>query len=230
MTPLFARLMALPVLVAALSASPVLAEQRTIDVQVGDRVEFERLGKLETGTVVRIVLGAPPEVAAFTALQDRDNDRFTVLVRGHKVRKLGGAANAAHVAQPSRPRAACPSMAARQGASASPDLVRALIVCTLEDNSGFYAGKTVNVDVVSFRMGRAVKNRDAPVSLRYADANATLYNATMHYNQRVYSSTEVVHFDGVERNFTVYVDLHDRWAVGMHRVSDGQMRRTALPR
>ena len=204
--------------------------RRTMDVNVGDRVEFERLGKRDTGTVVRIVLGSPPEVASFTVIQDSDNDRFTILVRGDNVRKLDGPANAAHVAPPARQRAACPERDTRQGATASPDLVRALIVCHLEDNSGSYAGKTVNVDVLSFRMGRVLKNRDAPVSLRYADPGATLYNATVRYNQRIYSSSEVVHFDGNEHGFTVYVDLHNRWTVGMNRIKDGEMRRTAAPR
>ena len=59
---------------------------------------------------------------------------------------------------------------------------------------------------------------------------ATLYNATVRYNQRIYSSSEVVHFDGNEHGFTVYVDLHNRWTVGMNRIKDGEMRRTAAPR
>lgn len=224
------RIGACVVMVAVAAGAAAQTGRRTIDVNVGDRVEFERLGKRDTGTVVRIVLGAPPEVASFTVIQDSDNDRFTILVRGDNVRKLGGAANAAHVAPPARPRAPCPDRSARQGASATPELVRALIVCHLEDNSGFYAGKTVNVDVLSFRMGRVLKNRDAPVSLRYADPGATLYNATLRYNQRIYSTTEVVHFDGNEHSFVVYVDLHNRWTVGMSRVKDGAMRRTAAPR
>ena len=213
------------------ASAPAVADQRVIDVNVGDRVEFERVtGRMDRGTVVRIDQGAPPAVAAFTVIQDHDNDRYSLLVQGSKVRKLGGAGPAAHVAPPVRPRAACPSQTARQGATASPELVRSLIVCMLEDNSGVYAGKTINVDVLAFRMGKALKNRDAPVSLRYADPNATLYNATMRYNQRIYGYSDVTHFDGAEYNFTVYVDLHNRWAVGSSRIQTGEMRRTALPR
>lgn len=224
-------LMAVVVMTVSFASLPAAAEQRTIDVNVGDRVEFERIaGKTFRGTITRIDQGAPPAVVAFTVIQDHDNDRYSLLVRGSKVRKLDGLGPAAHTAPPARSRAACPQVATRQGASASPDLVRALIVCMLEENSGVYAGKTVNVDVLSFRMGRTMKNRDAPVSLRYADPNATLHNATMRYNQRIYGYSDVVHFDGAEYNFTVYVDLNDRWAVGSSRIKTGEMRRTALPR
>lgn len=214
-----------------LASAPVAAEQRTVDVNVGDRVEFERVpGKMFRGTVTRIDQGAAPAVAAFTVIQDHDNDRYSLLVQGSKVRKLDGSGPAAHTAPPARARAACPQVAARQGATASPELVRSLIVCMLEDNTGVYAGKTVNVDVRAFEMGRTLKNRDAPVSLRYAGPNATLYNAVMRYNQRIYGYSDVVHFDGAEYNFTVYVDLHNRWAVGSSRIKTGEMRRTALPR
>ena len=216
--------------------APAAAQEdvRSLDVKVGDRVEFERFaGRRDRGTIVRLDQGTLGAITAFTVIQDHDNDRYALLVKGSKVRKLDGAAPAAHSAPPQRPRAPCPAQEARQGASASPDLVRALVVCTLEDNSGVYAGKTINVDVLSFRMGRSIRNRDAPVSLRYADPNATLHNGTVRYNQRIYGNPprgSVTHFDGVERNFTVYVDLHNRWAVGWSRVSDGQMRTTALPR
>ncbi len=135
-----------------------------------------------------------------------------------------------HEAPALRSRAACPQLATRQGASASPELVRSLIVCMLEDNTGVYAGKTINVDVLEFRMGRAIRNRDAPISLRYAAPNTTLYNATMRFNQRIYGSSDVVHFDDAQYNYTVYVDLHDRWAVGSSRIKSGDLRRTALPR
>lgn len=204
-----------------------------MDVKVGDRLEFERFpGQRDRGTVVSIDLGAPPKVTAVTLMQDRDNQRYalTMMASRNVVKLTGAAAPATHSAMAMRPRAPCPQQAAHPDANASHELVRALIICRLEDATGVYAGRTINLDVLSFQMGRTFKNRNAPVSLRYADPNATLHNATVRYNQRIYDSTDVTHWDGVERNFTVYVDLNNRWAVGWSVINDGQMRRTALPR
>lgn len=222
-------------LIAALCSTPaVRAQVSTLDVQVGDRVEYTRTGRLERGTITSLNTGEPGRISGFTVIQDRDNDTFTVFVPHNTARKLEAAtAPTTHTAPPKRPRAPCPAPQARQNANASSELVRALIVCTLEDNSGSYMGKTVNVDVLSFRMGRAIRNRDAPVTLRYAAPDAVLHTASVRYNQRIYTDApfgSVTHFDDVERQFTVYVDLHDRWAVGWNRVNDGRMRTTALPR
>jgi len=228
------RFPALAVAAAALCLPVAHAQVAALDVQVGDRVEYTRMGRIERGTVRRINTGEPGRISGFTVIQDSNNDSFAVHVRFNQARKLdGAAAPAAHSAPPKRARAPCPAQQARKNASAPPELLRALVVCALEDNSGSYAGKTINVDVLSFRMGRSIRSGDAPVRLNYADPNALLHNGSVRYNQRIYADPpygSVTHFDGVERNFTVYVDLHNRWAVGWERVNDGQMRTTALPR
>lgn len=202
-----------------------------IKLKPGDRIEFTRFeGKRTRGTVTEV----SPNGMSLGVLQD-DGESFHFVISEayapkYQVTLLGGEAgkaNPEHQAVASRPPRLCPDLSARQGQTPSNALLRTLVTCWFEDTSkgGIYAGKTVNVDILSFKVGRVFKKGN---TLAYHDPNAPITPVTVKLNHRVYNSWDVTVTKNAVYDFLVYVDYHDRWAVNPKIVKMGNMSTVPL--
>ncbi|MBL8312047.1 MAG: hypothetical protein JNL19_16620 [Burkholderiales bacterium] len=209
------------------------AAAKSLRLAVGDRVEYTVGGQQERGTVTGFYKrDASGAAESFYVVNDRTGlPNQYVIVWLNQPRKLDAAAANVHTAPPMRARAPCPSRTARQGARASAELARALIQCHLEDNSGSYAGYTVNADITEFRPGQTVRGIDMGNALvRYADPNGWVTNVFVRFDTRIYGSSGVTVFTGAEGPYMVYVDYNNRWTVGNGYIKRGEQTRLALPR
>lgn len=209
------------------------AAPTSLMVRIGDRVEWTMGGQLERGTVTGIYKkDASGAALSFYVTHDRTgrtNQYIQVWLNLPRV--LPPDTPNTDVAPPMRPRAPCPDPTAPQGTRPTPAIMRALIQCHLEDNSGSRQAYTINVDITEFRVGRTLRSKDVPGSIRrYADPNAWVGNAFVRYTTRMYGSSEVSVFTGSEGPYMVYVDYNNRWVVGNGYIKQGQLTTLARPR
>jgi len=213
------------------SISAAHAYEPPVSLKAGDRIEFTRFeGKRTRGTVTQV----SPNGLSLSVLQD-DGERFSFVISEayaarYQVELLSGQAgqsNPEHQSVASRPPTICPDLSPKQGQTPNKALLRTLVTCWFEDTTkgGIYAGKTINVDILDFKVGKTFKRGN---TLAYHDPNAPITPVKVKFNQRIYNSRDVTVTKGAVYNFTVYVDYHDRWAVNPEIINLGSTSNVPL--